>query len=240
MGAHFAAEVCEHYHFDNCAWWISHIQWAINSIFAIAAARGRVNGADGVSMDQELQSIDARSLSDASYADTIKEWLHDERFNFETVEDVDVLTLTHQKRSNDEPDLVHRAIVRGIKQEGYTHEVAFNFYSNGGTVLHLGAANQTLAADPSNLRKRAGMGHEGFKISFTTRQGAALTVAEQNDMARSIASDWAQRVFATEDYIGLVKDGHKADFYYRIIPEVLGFGLNYESVDVCGGMASLL
>jgi hypothetical protein len=36
-----------------------------------------------------------------------------------------------------------------------------------------------------------------------------------------------------------VKDGHKADFYYRIIPEVLGSGLNCETVDVCGGMASL-
>lgn len=59
-------------------------------------------------------------------------------------------------------------------------------------------------------------------------------------MARDIGTDWSRRVFETTEYIGLVKDGHKADFYYRIIPEVRGFGLNYESVDFCGGMASLL
>lgn len=178
IGAVFAANVCEHYRFDDCTWWIRQTQWAINSIFAIAAARGRVNGADGVSTDQELQSIDARSLSNTSYADSIKRLLHDERFNYEIVEDVDILAITYQKRSNDEPHLMHRSIVRGIKNEGFTHDIAFNHYSNGGTVLHLGAPNQTLAADPSNLSKRAGFGDEGFKISFTTRQASALTKAE--------------------------------------------------------------
>ncbi|GIC85865.1 uncharacterized protein Aud_001705 [Aspergillus udagawae] len=123
---------------------------------------------NGVSPDQELQSIDARSLSRASYADSLKEWLHDERFKFETVEDVDIVKLTHQKRSNDEADLVHHAIAQ---------------------VLHLGGINQTLAVDPSNLKKRARFGHEGFKISFTTRQGSALTAADQDDMATAIAFD---------------------------------------------------
>lgn len=135
---------------------------------------------------------------------------------------------------------MHRAVVCGIKNGVFTHDVAFNHYSNGGTVLHLGGANETLAANPSELSKRTGFGHEGFKISFTTRQPAALTKPQQDDMANSIARDWASHVFATSDYIGLVKDGHKADFYYRIIPEVLGFGLNYESVKVCGGMADFL
>jgi hypothetical protein len=70
-------------------------------------------------------------------------------------------------------------------------------------VLHLGGINQTLAADPSNLKKGAGFGHEGFKISFTTRQGSALTTVEQDDMATAIASDWAQRVFVAQDLFGL-------------------------------------
>lgn len=67
----------------------------MNAIFAVAAARGRVNGADGVSPDQQLQSIDARSLSNMSCADTIGGWLQDERFNFKIVEEVDILTMTH-------------------------------------------------------------------------------------------------------------------------------------------------
>ncbi|KAI8228646.1 hypothetical protein K4K54_002083 [Colletotrichum sp. SAR 10_86] len=32
---------------------------------------------------------------------------------------------------------------------------------------------------------------------------------------------------------------HTANFYYRIIPELNSFGLNYESVDICGGMAGM-
>ncbi|KAE8387086.1 hypothetical protein BDV23DRAFT_186659 [Aspergillus alliaceus] len=222
IGLVLAADICEHYHFDDCKWWIREIQWGINAIFSIAAAHGAVNGADGVSPDQELQL------------------LHDDRFNYDLVEEVDILAITYQKRSNDEPHLMHRSIVRGIKNEGFTHDVAFNHYTNGGTVLHLGGPNETLAADPSRLSKRAGFGHEGFKISFTTRQGSALTKDEQDQMANDIARDWSERVFQATEYIGLVKDGHKADFYYRIIPELQGFGLNYESVDVCGGMASLL
>lgn len=240
IGAHLASEICKHYHFDDCAWWIPKIQWSINGIFAVAAGRGRASGGEGVSPDQELSSVGVRDLSKMSYGERIEEWLHDERFNYNHVEDVNIITLSHQKRNTDEPDLVYRAIVRGILNEGFTHDVAFNYYSNGGTVLHLGAMNQTLAANPSNLSKRVGFSQEGFKISFTTRRAAALTSAQQNDMANWIARDWATHVFAASDYIGLVKDGHVADFYYRIIPEVKGFGLNYETVDICGGMASLL
>jgi hypothetical protein len=43
----------------------------------------------------------------------------------------------------------------------------------------------------------------GSKISFTTRQGSALTAVEQDDMATAIASDWAQRVFVAQDLFGL-------------------------------------
>lgn len=42
------------------------------------------------------------------------------------------------------------------------------------------------------------------------------------------------------DYIGLVKTDHQANFYFRIIPETKGFGLNYESVNVCGQLAQFL
>jgi hypothetical protein len=36
------------------------------------------------------------------------------------------------------------------------------------------------------------------------------------------------------DYIGLLKTSHSANFYFGIIPGLKGFGLNYESVYVCG------
>ncbi|OQD61890.1 hypothetical protein PENPOL_c014G09920 [Penicillium polonicum] len=55
-------------------------------------------------------------------------------------------------------------------------------------------------------------------------------------MAHEIATNWALDAYAApmSDYMGLVKTGNHPNFYYRIIPEVKGFGLNYESVDICG------
>lgn len=43
-----------------------------------------------------------------------------------------------------------------------------------------------------------------------------------------------------DDFIGFAKTDHNANFYYRVIPRLRGFGLNYESVDVCVGMAGFL
>lgn len=43
-----------------------------------------------------------------------------------------------------------------------------------------------------------------------------------------------------QDLIGFVDTGHDSNFYHRTIPEIANFGLNYESVDVCGGMAGFL
>jgi hypothetical protein len=56
------------------------------------------------------------------------------------------------------------------------------------------------------------------------------------------AAAWAvtSDTYAMTDYIGFAETDHSANFYYRIIPESNGFGLNYESVDICGGMASFL
>jgi hypothetical protein len=42
------------------------------------------------------------------------------------------------------------------------------------------------------------------------------------------------------EYIGFVADKEKANFYFRFIPEFREFGMNFESVDVCGQMADML
>lgn len=61
-------------------------------------------------------------------------------------------------------------------------------------------------------------------------------------MSGFIAAAWAaaSEAYDMTDFIGLAQDGYNANFYYRIIPEVRGFGLNYESVDICGGMGDFL
>ncbi|KAL4900482.1 hypothetical protein BDW74DRAFT_170859 [Aspergillus multicolor] len=67
---------------------------------------------------------------------------------------------------------------------------------------------------------------------------------ETKSMALAGAATWG--VYADnaghkmDDFIGFAETGHAANFYYRIIPETKGFGRNYESVDICGGMAGYL
>ena len=61
-------------------------------------------------------------------------------------------------------------------------------------------------------------------------------------MAAFAASRWAanSKAYSMTDFVGFAETGHSANFYYRIIPETRSFGLNYESVDICGGMAGYL
>jgi hypothetical protein len=61
-------------------------------------------------------------------------------------------------------------------------------------------------------------------------------------MSAFAAAAWAaaSKSYGMTDFIGFAETDHSANFYYRIIPESRGFGLNYESVDICGGMAGFL
>jgi hypothetical protein len=168
-------------------------------------------------------------------------------FSYDSLESLalhsDDATLT---RRQGEPSLVHRVHVAGFTVDNSPkHDIIANHYDNGETVLQLplpGGNYDTNATLGSNLYKR--FDKPGFKISFTTRERSKLTQAHQKSMALAGAATWA--VYADnashkmDDFIGFAETGHAANFYYRIIPELRGFGTNYETVDVCGGMASYL
>lgn len=94
----------------------------------------------------------------------------------------------------------------------------------------------------SRLGKRSSPAY-GFKLSFTTRLQSQLTKSHQADMSTKLASWWAESAdegTGLHDTIGFVETGNVANFYYRLIPETVDFGLNYESVDSCGQMAGYL
>ncbi|KAE8140796.1 hypothetical protein BDV38DRAFT_279767 [Aspergillus pseudotamarii] len=145
-----------------------------------------------------------------------------------------------EKRSEDEPHLLERFMIRGLRPVSNTtaqsdtagQDIFVHHYNNGDTVLHLPIGRESLSAE--NLNKR--YDHPGLKISFTTRQLSKLSRKQQSDMASGIANMWEYyaRTTPMNEYIGFVETDHKADFYFRIIPEVKGFGTNYGSVDVCG------
>ncbi|KNG88872.1 hypothetical protein ANOM_003717 [Aspergillus nomiae NRRL 13137] len=151
-----------------------------------------------------------------------------------------------EKRSEDEPHLLERFLIRGLRPVSNAtaqsdtdgQDIFVHHYDNGGTVLHLPIGRESLSAEKLNKK----YDHPGLKISFTTRRVSKMSRQHQTDMASGIASMWEYyaRTTPMNEYIGFVETGHHANFYFRIIPELKGFGTNYESVDVCGGMAGML
>ncbi|KAE8332182.1 hypothetical protein BDV39DRAFT_200334 [Aspergillus sergii] len=99
-----------------------------------------------------------------------------------------------EKRSEDEPQLLERFLIRGLRPVSNNttqsdiagQDVFVHHYNNGGTVLHLPIGGESLSAD--NLHKR--YDHPGLKISFTTRQVSKLSRQQQTDMASGIANMW--------------------------------------------------
>lgn len=242
MGTGLARSVCEYFDGSRCAD-LSYIIQAGLTLVYVAAAHYSGAVPEGlptkrqvdVSQDYiRLWETMLSSSDDISYDSLAPLAFHSED-----------ATLA---RRQGEPSLVHRLQVTGFTLDNSPkHDIIADHYDNGDTVLQLpfpggnSAANGT-AGSSSNLHKR--FDKPGFKISFTTRERSKLTQDHQKSMALAGAAAWA--VYADNashkmnDFIGFAETEHAANFYYRIIPEIRGFGTNYETVDVCGGMASYL
>lgn len=141
--------------------------------------------------------------------------------------------------------MTSRSIVRNLRSGNSSAptDMALNTFDNGVATLDIAGDLQKLATyGDSEERVEKRFDGAGFKIVFSTRMHSKLTVSHQKQMSLAIAKEWARRGDSTSmnEFFGLVKTGHKANFYHRIIPEVRGFGMNYESVDACGQMASFL
>lgn len=144
-------------------------------------------------------------------------------------------------RRDDEPRLLARIKLNGVPtHDGGKQHVTINHFEGNNTVLHLPFMDLSSSEFNGTHAKRDE--GAGFKISYTTRKPSLLTKDHRIEMAARGAEAWASytHTYRMTDLIGFAATGHEANFYYRIIPEVRGFGLNYESVDVCGGMAQLL
>jgi hypothetical protein len=217
----------------------------MNLIFVLAShahgavGEGRAGGEDYSQTNGDVKRSPPIGLSGFGSA------LNEGGYSFDSVEHVDVASLKLGKRDSD-PTLTHRSIFRNLTGEAGSpsSDVAFNYFDNGDVNMDYAGDLGTLGHDgqveTSGLQKR----HDGagFKISWTSRQRSLLTRAHQDQMSHEIALDWADKAtFLGEgDYIGLVKTDHRANFYFRIIPETKGFGLNYESVNICGQLAPFL
>jgi hypothetical protein len=227
-----ARRICAEEGSPDCARYLGYIQDGLNLIFVYQAYG---HGAESGSVKRSTSS----GLSDLGAS------LKDSGWSFDSVEHVDVATLNLNRRDSD-PVLTNRSIFRNLTGEhGTASDVAFNHFDNGDINMDYAGDLGKLTSsgkdgEAGDLQKR--YNGAGFKISWTSHKRSLLTRAHQNEMSYFIAKDWGSRAAKTDegDYIGLVKTDQTANFYFRIIPESQGFGLNYESVNVCGQLAGFL
>lgn len=235
-GYYSALYVCRRMNQRHC----DELAKAVGSALAsIAFIVGRVTGSYPRTQADQDQSPDQNQ----TLAGFLRSALAEDGEVFEVVHD-----LTHTRVAGDENAPLEIASVRNWRYDGTL--VNFDVHDfgegNGHVLVPLEFNNGTTTAtgtgtgDDYNVKSGKG---PGFKISYTTREKTRLSKTQRTKMANAVASNWAshaKREKKMSNYIGLWKTGHKANFYYRIIPEVKNFGSNYESVDVCGTMARFL
>lgn len=231
-GGFSAYYVCRRMHGWNCEEMASAIAAGIASLFLIANRVAAARSAPG-----KFQQSMAAFLEGA---------FNEEGLSYTAIEDV--TPHLQAKYASDQRQPVEVTSIKGLVHDNATFD--FNVFDFGDGEGHLyfpspldantGASYSNSSSSATSLEKRAKA--PGFKISYTTRMQSKLSRPHQTQMARQLATRWAHDANSRglKDYIGLVKTGHKANFYWRIIPETNGYGLNYESVDVCGGMARFL
>lgn len=224
-GYYSALYVCRRNNGRNC----DELARAIASaILSIAFIGGRASGAYSLGKREEV-----------SLAEYLNAVMSADGEIFDAIDDVSNSLATRSENSTESAREV--VSVRNWSYEGTP--VSFDIHDFGDGNGHIALPIEHVGVNSTNLAKR-GNGHApGFKISYTTRMESKLTRSHRADMANALSSDWASRANANtllSNYIGLWKTDHNANFYFRIIPETVEFGTNYESVDVCGGMAQFL
>lgn len=250
-GSYLAAKVCHDEGNERCERYAGYIRDGYNLIFGLTGhnhgAAAQAHDTDAFNVEPGNTKRDDSPAEADAYASLVS-ILDDYNFGFDSIEAVDLSNANIEKRDASEPEMISRSIVRNFRTgNGTAADVALNLFSNGAATLDLAGDVGRLAAYGDDNSTEAGSIEKrfdgaGFKIAFTTRKKSLLTQAHQNDMSTAIANQWASRADGTDmdEYFGLVKTDHDANFYYRVISELRSFGLNYESVDVCGGMAEFL
>lgn len=217
----------------TCDDWAQGIRYALGLIFAIF---GKDGAEPAVRPGEPVRRINARS-----YMDIATTALKNSSLEFASIEADDNLPSV-EKRSLDEPSLVERFLIRGLYHADLGNDATniwVNHYSNGDNILQIAPEDGQHNGNSTPTRR---WDKPGFKIAYTTRNKSPLNEQDALKMARHISMKWQGMAIGNDisDFIGFVETGHTANFYFRIIPEHKGYGLNYESVDICGGMAGML
>jgi hypothetical protein len=131
--------------------------------------------------------------------------------------------------------------IHGIKHEnGYMDTIVTTYTDGTGRVWSTPTPNNA-----TSLSKR----HDGpgFKINYQAMKfgtfigtPAASQLSAGIQLAQGFAQDWADRANNEQisDYIGVTSIHGIEQFAIRIIPEIQGFGENFEPVTICGSLTT--
>jgi hypothetical protein len=167
---------------------------------------------------------------------------HIEYAGMESITTTDNTSRSNMPRSNTAPVLLEHVLVKDVKIGDITFNAIYANFDNGNGHVFVTPSDTDTRSLSGKLRKR----HDGagFKIPFTTRVHSGLNQSQRADLSSRLANSWAWEADHRDlgQWVGLVKlaDRHQAVVYMRIIPELRGYGENYESVDICGGMAGFI
>lgn len=239
-----ADEVCVNNNNPTCSQYVSYVRRSMNILFLLV---GTFHGSIGVGSHGDDESIingAVRRSVELNSTISIEDIFTLGGYKFDFVESI-IVPETLGKRGN-ERSAKQQTVVRGLvdKEDGTPSDIAVNDFGNGEFDLQFADFDTSSAAGENGTDLHKRYDGSGIKVPFTTRKASKLTRAHQKDVSAAIARSWGQfattRSYHMNDYFGLVKTEHEANFYFRIIPELKGFGLNYESVNACGGMAKYL
>lgn len=152
--------------------------------------------------------------------------------SFQSIEDV---TPVFQERSDESDGRLPLEVtsVKGLSFENQTLDFDVHDFGDGEGHLYMPISVDNGDGD---LEKRAAA--PAIKISYRSFKKSAFSRQEQIMGSNKISQAWdlAANQGGINNYIGLVQSDGSADFYWRIIPEKVGFGTNFEPTNICGDL----
>lgn len=151
--------------------------------------------------------------------------------------------ITLNTTDHENPIIVSRYYVKGVVSDNFAMDHTVTNYDDGtGSIQVAPSLNST--ASPGNIIKR----HDGpgFKFNYqrfdtNTNFLGSPDLSQLPDYSNAVSLDWASRVDddGADEYIFTGGIDHLFTFGMRIIPESLGFGEEYEDVNICGNLAPI-
>lgn len=160
-------------------------------------------------------------------------------YEYESIEDV---TLHARAQFDGEKMPVAISNIHGLVYNNQTLNLQHYDFGNGNGHFYVPMNANLPGVDVKsafmNHMKRDNPG-AGFKLTYANRNPNNLDGDDQQALAHSTGNHWLADVKKRNihNYIGMLEDENRnPKVYWRIIPEVSGFGLNYESVHICGNL----